>query len=86
MISKQHRYQSVATECQEVTEERDAQVKEKEAALEEIQLTLLQLHQVEDELKYYFHKTQNQDDLLKHHLAQGRVMRSTISKLFILSD
>ena len=62
--------------------ERDAQAKEKGEAREEAELTLVQLHQVQEELEHYFVKTQSaeqlsaaqQDQLLKAKALMSRLL------------
>ena len=65
--------------------ERDAGAKEKEEACEEAELTLLQLHQVQEKLEHQFSEMCAQDDLLRKHLAQSLAMRKVISK-FVISQ
>ena len=62
---------------------RDTQAQEKEEAREEAKLTLLQLHQVQEELENYFFKSQTQDDLLRQYQEQSLEFKIMISKLTI---
>jgi chromosome segregation ATPase len=61
--------------------ERDVQAKEKDEAREEAELTLLQLHQVQEELERYFLESRAQDDLLRQHQTQSLAMRQALSRL-----
>ena len=63
--------------------ERDVQEQEKAEAREEAELTLLQLHQVQEELERYFLESRSQHDLLSQHKVQSKLMRKAISRLVI---
>ena len=53
---------------------------EAKAASEEAELSLLQLHQVQEELENYFFQSRSKDDLIKRHQAQQQRMKIIISK------
>ena len=59
-------------------EARDSELKD---AREEAELTLLQLHQVQEELEHYFLECRAQADLLRQHQTQSLAMRQAISRL-----
>ena len=61
----------------------DAREREKDEAREESQLTLLQLHQVQEELQGLFRKLRYQDDLFLQHQKQGLAMRQALAKFVI---
>lgn len=61
--------------------ERDVQAMEKGEAREEAELTLLQLHLVQEELERYFLESRAQDDLLRQHQSQSLAMRQALSRL-----
>ena len=63
--------------------ERDARVKENDEARQKCELTLLQLHQVQEELERYFLETRVQADLLRQQQTQSLAMRQAISKLVV---
>ena len=71
-------------ELQKVVCERDARAKEKGEAQEEAKLTLLQLHQVQEDLEHQFFESRAQHDLLRQHQRQSLAMRKAISKLVAL--
>ena len=48
------------------------------AQAEEVELTLLQLHQVQEELEHYFYQSRVKDELIKkHHALQQRTKMIT---------
>ena len=72
------RVKALEAEMAGVKGERDAQAKEKGEAQEEAELTLLQLHQVQEELEHYFLQSRTQDDLLRQHQEQSIEFKSYI--------
>ena len=48
---------------------------------EEAELTLLQLHQVQEELEHYFLQSRGKDDLLEKHIIQQKRMKKLISSM-----
>ena len=74
------RMKALEAEMTGVKDERDTRAKEKEEAQNEAELTLLQLHQVQEELEHYFHQSRTQDDLLRQHQAQAIEFKAVISK------
>ena len=54
---------------------------EAEAACENIELTFLQLHQVQEEMEYYFHQSRGKDELLQKHQIQQQRIKKLISKM-----
>ena len=75
------RVKALEAEMAEVKGERDALEKETGEAREEAELTLLQLHQVQEELEHYFQQSRTQDDLLRQHQAQATEFKLVILKL-----
>ena len=51
------------------------------ARSEEVELTLLQLHQVQEELDHYFHQSRGKDALLKKHKNLQQRVKLLASKL-----
>ena len=64
--------------------ERDALAKEKREAVEESELTLLQLHQVQEELEHYFLKSRGADQLTA--AQQDQLLRAKVLMARILPE
>ena len=62
-IAGEERLKALKAELANAIGERDAQTKEKGEVREEAELTLLQLHQVQEELEHYFLKSRGADQL-----------------------
>ena len=77
------RVKALEGELAGVKGERDARVKENDEARQKCELTLLQLHQVQEELERYFLETRAQADLLRQQQTQSLAMRQAISKLVV---
>ena len=56
---------------------------EAKAASQEAELISLQLHQVQEELEYYFCSSRAKDELIQKHQAQQQRMKKLISKVLI---
>ncbi|QNI96567.1 hypothetical protein [Synechococcus sp. RS9902] len=74
---------SVEVELARVKVEFDSQVKQKEEVNEEAELTLLQLHQVQEELERSFLESRVQGDLLRQHNTHALAMRQAIANLIV---
>ena len=61
-----------------VTEAAQAETKE---AREEAELTLLQLHQVQEELEHYFLDSQSKEELLQQYNQQTNDMKRVIAEI-----
>ena len=83
-VAGAERVKALEGELAGVKGERDARAKEKGEAKEEAKLTLLQLHQVQEELEHQFFESRAQHDLLRQHQRQSLAMRKAISKLVAL--
>jgi len=68
-------------ELAEAKENRDEQEEEKEEALEEAELTLLQLHQVQEELESYFLRSKSSDELAEAQREQLSRAKSLLCSL-----
>ena len=66
--------------------ERDARVKEKNDACEDAKVTLLQLHQVQEELERCFLESRALDDILCQYHKQSLAMREVIAKLIACKE
>ena len=75
------RVKALEAELVGVKGERDARVKEKEAAREEADLALLQLHQVQEELEYYLSLSGKQSEMISAADALNKRAAAIISKL-----
>ena len=69
-----------------VLDEREEQLKtaqqDAKDAREEAELTLLQLHQVQEELEHYFLLSREQDSLLQTHAIQQKRVQKLLNKSF----
>ena len=81
-------------EAQQAVEELKKQLKQVSASLtekemeakdasEEAELTLLQLHQVQEELEHYFRSSRAKEELVQKHQAQQQRMKELMSKALI---
>ena len=73
-------------DLQNVLDEREEQLKtaqqDAKDAREEAELTLLQLHQVQEELEHYFLLSREQDSLLQTHAIQQKRVQKLLNKSF----
>ena len=73
---------------QQVQTARDELMQQKQEAIEEVELTLLQLHQVQEELEHYFLNAQSaeqlataqQDQLLRAQALMARVLPEAVAQ------
>ena len=76
-----HKFYQMQTELDGLKENLEALVKEKEEAIEEAELTRLQLQQIQEELEHHFLTLRTQDNLLRQYQEQNLEFKKIISKL-----
>ena len=81
--------QQQLVELQKQSEQASALLAEQRSAAkdaaEETELTLLQLHQVQEELEHYFLQSRSKEDVLRKHQIQQQRMKRLMSTALIVS-
>ena len=79
--SKTDDKQNLSSRLSELQEQLKAAQAETKDAREEAELTLLQLHQVQEELEHYFLDSRSKDELLQQYNQQTNDMKTLISEI-----